>query len=384
VSAWLGYRPYDVGSLFGGLEVHSRYLDNDPTLGNLFKEADFVIHLSLGGAESGSDLRNYVLEKRSGVARSAFADETLAMRIFNATSAECAFGHLVDAIPRGVSVVVLVDEYDRAILDDVRDKNFAAATAGLKALNSLMMSTKPEYSSRIRKFVITGSTRIAWSSLFSGANNIDDLTHSPLLSRILGFSDEDVRALIDALVDNSPLKQEPEQTFQYLKCWYNGYCFDGSTTSFHPFGVLSCLSKATTYKSALDGVTAVNWLSTAPIDFLGLLSKEVIDVEIKASIRSSSLALGDRERSRPRNIDIDMRSLLYQTGYLTEVPGSGGRALMVPNEHARDALLGSSREPSWLSPQAAQVSWPTYSPVGTSPLSVSSSETPWRRPLMIY
>jgi hypothetical protein len=70
---------------------------------------------------------------------------------------------LVNAVPEPVSVVILVDEYDMAILGDMQNKNFAAAKEGLPALQSLMMSSKAEFAGRIRKFIVTGRMVLAMS-----------------------------------------------------------------------------------------------------------------------------------------------------------------------------------------------------------------------------
>jgi hypothetical protein len=230
VVPWPGYRPYDIDSLFGSLEVHDQYVENDPTLGNLFKESSFVIHLTLGGALSGSGLNKFILRKLSKAGKIAFHDVMLAKNILECGDAERGVSVLVNAIPERVSVVILVDEYDKAILDDLQRNDLAAVNAGLMALKSLMMSSKAEYRNRIRKFIVTGSTRIAWTSLFSGANNFTYVTHNPVLCDIVGFSDKDVKDLIAAVDDDNPLKRDPEGTFKHLKDWYNGYCFDGTQT----------------------------------------------------------------------------------------------------------------------------------------------------------
>jgi hypothetical protein len=258
VAAWPGYTPYDIGSLFGDLEVHKRFLANDATLGNLLKESSFVISLNLGGAETGRGLSKFILRKLSEVAKTAFADELLEKSILDCQAVELGIDVPVNAVPEPVSVVILVDAYDMAILEDMQKKDFAAAKEGLVALQSLMVSSKAEYAGRIRKFIVTGSTRIAWSSLFSGANNFTDITNSTVLSDILGFSDTDVRDLIASLGDTDPLKRDCGGTFKHLKDWYNGYCFDASRTVFHPFGVVSYLSRVVATNTALQGVSATS------------------------------------------------------------------------------------------------------------------------------
>lgn len=146
-----------------------------------------------------------------------------------------------------------------------------------------------------------------------------------------------MRHLIDLLPESDPLKLQPGRTFDHLKAWYNGYCFDGICTVFHPFGVLSCLLSGEMSIGALRHVTATSWLNITEVDFLDALSKEILNADNCARTRSQSLDMSTLEK--PHAPEIDIRSLLYQTGFLTEVPGSKGQALMVPNEHARSVIM---------------------------------------------
>jgi hypothetical protein len=77
----------------------------------------------------------------------------------------------------------------------VEEQVWEAANSGVKALQSLfMVSKKSNYVDRIGYFVVTGVARFARTSLFSGANNFEDLTSDPLLSAAMGFSEVEIRA----------------------------------------------------------------------------------------------------------------------------------------------------------------------------------------------
>jgi hypothetical protein len=117
------------------------------------------------------------------------------------------------------------------------------------ALHSLMMATKsPTTGPHIERCLVTGVARFAHTSLFSGANNFADLTGSPLLSRVLGFSEAEIRASfpgeLKRLVAGLGVGST-DAAVAKLAHWYNGYCFDGVSSSFNPFPVLQALKAGT-------------------------------------------------------------------------------------------------------------------------------------------
>ena len=188
VTPWPGHVPVDIDAVFGGLAVHERLRRRDPLLRGLLERAHFVVKLGLGDAQTGAKLEADIFDGLASIAGAAFGD-ALESKVRSASSPGKAMRALVSAVPRGVPVALLVDEYDGAIMQDVVEGDWSAAKAGIKALRSLFMSTKaPDVGSRIERCLVTGVARFARTSLFSGANNFSDMTEAPLLSRVLGFS----------------------------------------------------------------------------------------------------------------------------------------------------------------------------------------------------
>jgi hypothetical protein len=166
VKPWPGYVPVDVDALFGGLAVHERLRARDPTLRGLLERAHFVVKLGLGDAQTGTKLESRIISGLANIAGSAFG-AALKAEVRAAVTADDAVEMLVRAVPRGVPIALLVDEYDHAIIQDVRKGRWAAADDGLEALRSLMMATKaPDVGSRIERCLITGVARFARTSLF--------------------------------------------------------------------------------------------------------------------------------------------------------------------------------------------------------------------------
>ena len=348
VKPWPGYKAVDIPAIFGGLQVHERLQRGDTTLRGLLQRPHFVVKLSLGGAATGAELRQSIIRGVAAVAGKAF-DKALKEEILSTQNPCDALGVLVDAVPSAVPVALLVDEYDAAIIQDVTDGDWVSADAGIKALRSLVMSTKSlDFGSRIERCLITGVARFAHASLFSGANNFVDLTGHPLLTRVLGFSEAEIRGTFPAELQHlaDGLGMDRDGAIQQLAHWYNGYCFDGSSTCFNPFPVLSSLRKGCISGKELEGASSHLWLGVPSSSLLlGLAAG------LKAVAADTLVDIADLEEK-----NVNVVPLLLQTGLLTLVHGSaaaqGGQAVGVvggegaaapvlvaaPNEYARRTI----------------------------------------------
>jgi len=331
VAPWPGYVPVDVDAVFGGLAVHARLRARDPALRGLLERAHFVVKLGLGGAQTGAKIEGVISSQVAGVAGSAFGGALEAKVRAAATPCE-AVEMLVRAVPRGVPVAVLVDEYDGAIIQDVSKGRWTAADAGIEALRSLMMVTKaPDVGSRIERCLVTGVARFARTSLFSGANNFTDLTNDPLLSRAVGFSETEIRATFPAELTRlaASLNTDADGAIAELARWYNGYCFDGATTCFNPYPVLVALHSGSISERELDGASGTDWLSLTPGDVAVGLAQE-----LGAGVRTvaSRVDVVDLSARRVRAVP-----LLLQTGLLSLVAGQPAQC-RAPNEYARRSL----------------------------------------------
>jgi hypothetical protein len=122
VRPWPGYQPVDVEALFGGLKVHERLREQDPHLGGLLQQAHFVISLGLADATSGAKLEATIIWKLGSIARAAFG-AAARTKVLAAPTPGCALSCLIDHVPVGVLVAVLVDE--------VRGLGSRVAAAGL-------------------------------------------------------------------------------------------------------------------------------------------------------------------------------------------------------------------------------------------------------------
>lgn len=254
-----------------------------------------------------------------------------------------ALGALVNAVPRGVPVAVLVDEYDLAITQDVSKGRWAAAGSGIEALRSLAMATKsPDTGARIERCIVTGVARFAHASLFSGANNFADLTSSPQLSRVLGWSESEIRTTFPEELQLLGCSGGADGAVAALAHWYSGYCFDGISASFSPFPVLLALKSGTIATKEMAAASGTNWLGLSPVGVLQRLEKEM-QQQPGASARSSvdrpspSSYLDNVDIANLEAQTVAVVPLLLQTGLLSAIPERTDEC-RPPNEHARQSL----------------------------------------------
>ncbi len=222
-------------------------------------------------------------------------------------------------------VVILVDEYDKPILDNIENTEIATIMREeLKNFYSVIKGAD-EY----LKFVfITGVSKFSKVSLFSGLNNIEDITLDRRYSTICGYTQNDVETVF--------AKHLEGQNFEKIKHWYNGYKFLGEGV-YNPFDILLFISKGYEYENY--------WFSTAtPTFLLKLIEKNNYFLPDLEHI------VKDRKMLDSFDVDyIELETLMWQTGYLTidekiDLYDEIRYKLTIPNLEVRISLMGSIAE----------------------------------------
>jgi hypothetical protein len=231
------------------------------------------------------------------------------------------FMHLLRELHRqsGRRVVVLIDEYDKPMLDSITEPDTARAMrATLRDLYSVIKAAD----AHVHFVFITGVSKFSKVSLFSGLNNLMDLTLNPRYSAICGYTDSDVDTVFApelAGLDRAAIRD-----------WYNGYNWGGEAV-YNPYDLLL-------YFSQRDFQPF--WFETGTPTFLvELMARQQFYLPGLPSVIASDslLAAFDVERMAPE-------ALLFQTGYLTikqlSQPLSGHRVytLGYPNREVEASL----------------------------------------------
>lgn len=204
------------------------------------------------------------------------------------------FGELIRRAERrfGQRAVVLVDEYDKPILDNLTDRPIAAAMReGLRNLYSVLKDSD----AHLRFVFLTGVSKFSKVSIFSGLNNLRDITLSTAYSAICGYRDEDIDTVFAPELEGLDRDE--------IRRWYNGYAWLGEKV-YNPFDVL-LLFQERDFRSY--------WFETGTPTFLIdlLKSRQTFTPELDTLIADDQLLSAfDVEQ-------IATEAILWQTGYLT-------------------------------------------------------------------
>ena len=267
--------------LFEGLDIHDHWD---------WSVRHPVVRLSFGSGnfKEPGYLQANVMEQLDAVERQTDAKSEYA-------TAPGRFAFLIRALHErvGQRVVVLVDEYDKPILDALEESDIARANRDF--LRGLYATIK-DNDAHIAFAFLTGVSKFSKVSLFSGLNNLIDITLDPHYSALCGYTDEDL--------DTVFAPELPDLDRDEIRRWYNGYNWLGTERVYNPFDVLLLFRRRQ---------FGAYWFETATPTFLieTLVSREV------GSLALDNM-LGSDELLSAFDIDhIATEALLFQTGYLT-------------------------------------------------------------------
>ena len=267
--------------LFRGLHVHDRW---DWSTGCP------VIRISFGGgvlqerAALDQRIRGILLEN----------SERLGIQCRTPDDIPTCFSELVRGAhaQNGQRVVVLIDEYDKPILDNITRPEVARDMRdGLRNLYSVIKDAD----AHIRFAFLTGVSKFSKVSLFSGLNNLRDITVSPAYSALCGYTEADVDSVFAPELGGLDRQQ--------IRDWYNGYNWTGEAV-YNPFDLLLLFE---------ERQFRPYWFETGTPTFL-------VDLLTRRGFDSPRLDRVIADESLLSTFDVDHlapEALLWQTGYLT-------------------------------------------------------------------
>ena len=193
----------------------------------------------------------------------------------------------------GRQVVVLVDEYDKPILDALAEPEVALASRNfLRGFYGMIK----ECDEHIRFCFLTGVSKFSKAGLFSGFNNLNDITLDRRYGTICGYTDEDLDTVFAPELEG--LDRDG------IRRWYSGYSWRGPERVYNPFDILQLFDKRE---------FGNYWFETGTPTFLtDLLARRRISPPAL-----EGLVAGDDLLSAFDVYRIEPEALLFQTGYLT-------------------------------------------------------------------
>ena len=226
----------------------------------------------------------------------------------------------------GRQVVLLIDEYDKPMIDNIDD--MALAKQMLKQLHSFYSVIKAT-DEHLRFVMLTGVSKFSKVSIFSGLNNLKDISLNPDYGSICGYTEEDLREVFCEHLCGVDREQ--------LRHWYNGYNFLGTDLVYNPYDILNFIDRSQSFDTFQF---ESYWFETGTPTF-------VIDLITRDKILAQQL---EPQRVSKNKLDktslekIELTTALLQSGYLTidsvdrTDPYAPMYELMCPNHSVRSAL----------------------------------------------
>ncbi len=260
-----------------------------------------VIHLSFGDYGVVSDAFGEFPEYLMSKMRSLAMEHSVTLT--EKTPGLC-FAELIDTLARKGQVVILIDEYDKPILNNISDANVSGILKLLKGFYSVLKDRNKQE----RLLFITGVSKFSHVSLFSELNNLTDLTLNQDYAEMLGFTEAEVgKYFADRMSDAAKANGVGEDELMgHLMEWYDGYRFSMANTHVcNPVSITKFFANAYVFSNYWDDTGTPSFL-------LDLMRRQSYDHEaaLKRWYGESIFAAYELDR-------MDITGLLWQTGYLT-------------------------------------------------------------------
>lgn len=208
------------------------------------------------------------------------------------------FTELIEQSAQTAKVVILIDEYDKPIIDNLDDIQLAEENRSImKNMYSILKDADPY----IRLLIITGVSRFSKVSIFSDLNNLNDITLHPWYATLTGITQQELEQ--NFAMELKAMAETQPHVLAELKSWYNGYSWNnGNDKVYNPFSLLKFMEHQQFSNF---------WFETGTPTFLveQIKKHKVYDFE--------HLEAGAEELNTFQIENIHPTTLLFQTGYLT-------------------------------------------------------------------
>jgi len=239
------------------------------------------------------------------------------------------FDHLIDILAKTGKVVILIDEYDKAIIDHL-GKDIELAKKNRDIMKQFYGCLKSQ-DANIRFLLMTGVSKFSKVSVFSDLNHLTDLTMNRRYAGMLGYTQAELEcSFIDYFQEISESEGLARQEiFNQMKEWYNGYQFssDEMMKVYNPFSCLNYFNK-----KEFSGF----WFESGTPTFLvELIKTQAYDFTVLDEYKAEEDMFSVYELE-----NLNILSLLVQTGYLTIKGKAGIRYILgYPNYEVKNGFI---------------------------------------------
>ncbi len=236
------------------------------------------------------------------------------------------FSELISSLSQKQKAVLLIDEYDKPLIDYLDKERIPQAKANqriLKAFYSVIKDNDPYL-----KFVfITGVSKFSKVSIFSDLNNLQEITSHWDYVDICGYTQEELESYFKPYFPKAMQRNKCDEKtlLAELKQWYNGYSWDARIPVYNPFSILNFFS---------TGQFRNYWFKTGTPTFLINLLKERFIYNFN-KVETSLSAIENYDLD-----NLDTIPLLLQTGYLTIIKIEGNFTILdYPNREVKESMM---------------------------------------------
>ena len=227
----------------------------------------------------------------------------------------------------GQGVVLLIDEYDKPMIDNIDNLELARQMrAQLHGFYSIIKAADEH----LRFTMLTGVSKFSKVSIFSGLNNLQDISLDPQYASVCGYTEGDLDGVFSEYLQGVDR--------ELLCYYYNGYNFLGHDRVYNPCDILSFIKHS---QSSGEFQFDNYWFETgAPTFIIDLLARNKVPAQ---QLEPQTVNKAKLESSPLENIDFT--TALFQSGYLTieelissNIPGRNLYRLACPNQSVRSSL----------------------------------------------
>ena len=210
------------------------------------------------------------------------------------------------------AVAVLIDEYDKPIIDFIDD--FPKADANRETLKEFFSVLKDlKIMDALQMVFITGVSKFSKVSIFSDLNNLTDLTLDEATEDLLGITKSELKHYFRGYLEAAGERYDMDEAelLTHIKAWYDGYSWNGKTFVYNPHSLMNFLRKREFENY---------WFQSGTPSFLvKRLKRQKANLSDLENLKVTSQFFNKFELKPPshKGENLDVQMLLFQTGYLT-------------------------------------------------------------------
>ena len=238
------------------------------------------------------------------------------------------FQELIEELAKTEQVAIIIDEYDKPIIDYMDDLDKAEKNRKIMKNFYSILKDADKY---IKFFLVTGVSKFSQVSIFSDLNNLIDITIDEKYSQIVGWTKKEIEKYFPDYIKGVAERYKDIYTdiMPEIKKWYNGYSWDGTTRVYNPVSIMNLFDKRD-FRNY--------WFSTGtPTMLMDIIKEKKITAFDLEDDNKTSTDILDKYDFK----NINLNSLLFQTGYLTiksKNLRSGRIMLGYPNKEVEESF----------------------------------------------